>query len=103
MEELTQLLHARFDASRCGDFDATFSVHCGNQSLTLQVAEQALRIVDAPGEKNDFTLFFEGESDAIGVFSGTTPPLDAFMAGGLRSSGYIMWVFHTLGIFSKPY
>jgi len=44
-------------------------------------------------------IYGRDEAQLIGLLQGTVNPLDAFMAGELRSNGYLMWVFQVLAAF----
>ena len=49
----------------------------------------------------DVDIYLGTIDNAMALFNGTTPPMEAFSAGHLRSNGYLMWVFRIVFAFMK--
>jgi hypothetical protein len=105
---LARVLTERFDAAAAADLDVIVgfawpalastapapTLRCSIRAGDLEILKD-----DAPCEP-DFTLYFRDEAHAIALLSAAISPIDAFMAGEFRSSGYIVWSFRTLAAFT---
>ena len=56
----------------------------------------------AQAPKAELTLYFRDEALALDILRGRMSPVEAFMRGDFRSSGYIVWTFVTLAAFTRP-
>ena len=105
---LARVLTERFDATAATDLDVVVGFAWPAQPHAATPALLRCRIRDGVFEiladesscAPDFTLYFRDEAHAIGLLSTKISPIDAFMAGEFRSSGYIVWSFRTLAAFA---
>lgn len=101
MNSLVDTLSERFNPARSGDLDATIEIRWHAGGLSFSIQEGAFALHDTvPPPPADLVLHCRDESHAVALFSGSINPIDAFMAGEFRGSGYVVWVFQTLAAFS---
>ena len=107
MSSLRQHLQSHFNASQVGELDLRvrfdwqvgfLDAHIGAGQLQWLEADP----VNAAAMLPELTLFFADEQCVLDVFCGHRNPVDAFMHGDFRSSGYIIWTFALLRIFAVP-
>lgn len=103
---LARVLTERFDATAAADLDVVvgfaWPAHAApvpTLRCTIHAGVFEILTDEAPYEP-DFTLYFRDEAHAIDLLSARISPIDAFMAGEFRSSGYIVWSFRTLAAFA---
>ena len=101
--DVQRLLEARFNSDSTSDLDATIEFDWGQDQLRFGIHHAELTIYDEPSTAPhpEFTLYFDDIDLAHGIFSGRTNPIEAFMKGEFRSDSNLIWVFHTMGAFSK--
>ena len=96
--DLKQVLTARFDASRCGDLDMTIAIDAADTTLIMRIEQSTLTWL-SDTVSPDFVIIFPSSACARQIIEGELSPMDAFSAGHLRSTGYIVNVFRVLAIF----
>ncbi len=102
---LQQHLQQHFDASKVGDLDLHVRIDWQSGCLDAHIGSGRLNWLDVDAEvgtEPELTLFFSDEQCALAIFNGQRSPIDAFMHGDFRSSGYIIWTFALLRIFAAP-
>ena len=97
MQALRAHLAGAFTPSAANDMDFSIAIESPGERLSCVVADNRLAF-DRRGT-NDFTIYVPSEAHALALFRGEVPPMDAFMQGELRASGYIVDVFRFLGCF----
>lgn len=104
MENIRTLLRQRFIAQASHDLDATIELNWPDGSVVLSIARAQLVLHDPerPSPSVDLVIYFSDEALAVAILSGLKSPIKAFLAGDFRSSGYIVWVFQTLSVFTNP-
>jgi hypothetical protein len=107
MSLLHQHLQQHFDASQVGELDLRVRFDWQTGFVDAHIGAGSLQWLDthseeAAGLEPELTLFFTDEQCALDIFSGRQSPIDAFMQGDFRSSGYIIWTFALLRIFATP-
>ncbi len=108
MTELLDYLKSRYRPQTVLDLSVGFAVgpvvttHPGEHVVTvldLHTHEfcdpHTLPVPAAP----DLTLYFETPELALALLSGAASPIDAFMSGHFRASGYIVETFAILRMF----
>jgi putative sterol carrier protein len=102
-KDMARLLEARFNSDSTSDLDATIEFDWGTGRLSFGIHADALTIYHDPeaAPSPEFVLYFDDIDLAHGIFAGTANPIEAFMQGHFRSDSNLIWVFHTLGAFSK--
>ncbi len=102
MQRLTEILTQRFDTQRCGDLDTHIAFCSEDKRLLIGIHDGRLTFPDEADQRPDLQLYFASEEQAVDIMAGAGNPIEAFMAGEFRSSGYILWVFQVLAAFSRP-
>ncbi len=64
-----------------------------NERLVLRIQPGQIDIHETEPE---WTIYFDSEDSALALLTGQANPITQFMAGELRSSGYIVTTFHVL-------
>ena len=107
MQNLELLIHTlceRFDGRAFAQMTGLEPVTSVALKLTIDVqGERAGLIVDAgrllpatASQSTQFTIFTRDLATAAALFEGHADPIQAFLDGDFRSSGYIMWTFALL-------
>ncbi|MEM7080594.1 MAG: hypothetical protein AAF513_18395 [Pseudomonadota bacterium] len=96
-EDLTQLCKAYRSQFEAG-FRATIKLDWGAGSALLQCADQSCEVVDDT-QAYDMALLFSDAASALALLRGQANPIDAFMRGEFRATGYIVWAFTLLRCF----
>jgi len=100
---LQQLLQQNFNASEVGELDLHVRFDWQTDSVDAHIGSGTLNWLDAEARTGpELTLFFSDEQCALDIFNARRSPIDAFMHGDFRSSGYIIWTFALLRIFAAP-
>jgi len=86
------------DAQQLAQVPLTFTFVMTNTRLSFAIQDQAL-IALAEDEATDVEIHVGSAEQALALFEGQTPIMEAFMTGQLRSSGYLMWVFRIIFAF----
>lgn len=100
---LQQHLQQHFNASAVGELDLHVRFDWQSGCVDAHIGSDTLSWLDAEsraGADPELTLYFSDEQSALDVFNGQRNPIDAFMHGDFRSSGYIIWTFALLRIFA---
>ena len=97
--DLEATLTQRFRSSAAGDVDVVVALATdAGERLTTFSVRQGVLCFDH-GAAPDATLFFDAAETALGIFSGSTDPMAAFMARAFRADGNLPLVFVLLGLF----
>lgn len=102
MSILSDHLHDHFDASQAGELDLTIRFDWHDGHLDGHLSHCDIQWIQVPTEPADLTLYFADEQCALDILTAKLSPIDAFMHGDFRSSGYIVWTFALLRIFAAP-
>lgn len=92
-------LHSRFDPGAANglDIDFRFQFDSGQSDIFRIRAGRFYVIEQTP----ELTIFVASEMLLLELIAGAASPIDAFMAGRLSSSGYLMRVFGILRSFQS--
>ena len=103
MGQLNDLLKQHFDPTHAGELDITLEFDCAQDQCRVGVHDGKATFYDdldqAP--QAELTLYFRDEALALDILRGRMSPVEAFMRGDFRSSGYIVWTFVTLAAFTR--
>ena len=102
MSLLFDHLRHHFDASQAGELDLTIRFDWQDGHLDGHISDGAMQWIETPSEPAELTLYFSDEQCALDILTAKLSPIDAFMHGDFRSSGYIVWTFALLRIFAAP-
>ncbi|MEQ9450898.1 MAG: hypothetical protein RJQ07_04875 [Pseudomonadales bacterium] len=96
MQELIDLLSSRFAAGEAS-LDATVQFAVGEETVSFVIHQGQLSV---SSQAPDFTLYFADQHTLSAVLGDMQQALIAFREQRFRSSGYILWTFQVLGMFS---
>ena len=96
MEHLKQHLDRQYNPAPLSGMDATVRLKIGSGSLTFHTDGGQLTWCEA---EPDWTIILSSETTAHALFEGAANPIDLFMQGELRSTGYIVATFRVLQAF----
>ena len=96
---LQDVLVNGFSPAHSVDFDASVAIRYDDRVLHFVIQEAAIEFVTSL-RAPELTLYFTSQRVAEAVLTGRTNPIDAFMRGDFRSSGYIMKTFQLISIFA---
>jgi putative sterol carrier protein len=95
-------LEKNFHASAAAAIDATLRLSVAEDSLAFRISHGTLEFVDGAscdGASCDATFYFHDVDSALALLSGQADPFEAFMNGGFRADGYLMWAFTLMAMF----
>ncbi len=95
---LSTHLERRFHPTAAQDMDLHITLEWPGGSFAFVVRDG--QFLPNPGDMpTELVVYGRSEAGLRALLTGQANPVDAFMAGELRSNGYLMWVFRVLALF----
>lgn len=96
MDPFKQHLTRQYNPAPLSGMDLTVCLHIGAERLTFHTDGAQLTWCDT---QPDWTIMIHSTVSAQALFDGGVSPIDLFMQGQLRSTGYIVATFRVLQAF----
>ena len=89
----------RFVLPTENEVDCRVELRWDEHSVCFQIDDGGLRVVEE--RSPHFSILFDSENTMRAMLQGRLNPMHAFSEGKFRSTGYIVWTFRVLAMFTR--